>query len=154
MTAAMALTLPGCLELLERGSTALSSGFIPAPCTRAQRTQGIEDSPEQFASDIQAKAHGTAHPGIVETVTRRIGPAMDWLAERHGLDWVVLDDFLYPGHSRHRMHAVPEKTGAALMTRLLGAAESAGLPIATGAQVTTLHAIGDAMDVEIALSNS
>jgi hypothetical protein len=28
------------------------------------------------------------------------------------LEWIVLDDFLYPGHSRHRMHAVPEKTGA------------------------------------------
>jgi fumarate reductase flavoprotein subunit len=57
--------------LLERdavpsGSTALSSGFIPAPGTRAQRRQGIEgDSPERFAADIQAKAHGRAAPALV-----------------------------------------------------------------------------------------
>ena len=34
---------------------------------------------------------------------------------RHGLEWELLDGFLYPGHSALRMHAVPEKTGRALM---------------------------------------
>ena len=58
--------------LLERdarpsGSTALSSGFIPAPGTRVQREAGISgDSPALFAKDIQAKAHGTAAPHLVE----------------------------------------------------------------------------------------
>ena len=56
--------------LLERdarpsGSTALSSGFIPAPGTAVQKAAGIEDSPEQFASDIQAKAHDTAAAHLV-----------------------------------------------------------------------------------------
>ncbi|HQD16089.1 MAG TPA: FAD-dependent oxidoreductase, partial [Ottowia sp.] len=51
--------------LLERdaqpsGSTALSSGFIPAAGTAMQQAAGIQDSPAQFAADIQAKAHGTA----------------------------------------------------------------------------------------------
>ena len=34
----------------------------------------------------------------------------------------VLDSFLYPSHSSYRMHAVPETTGAALIQRLLNAA--------------------------------
>ena len=125
------------------GSTAVSSGFIPAPGTRFQRSLGITETPEDFARDIQAKAKGGAHEGIVRTVAGQIGPALEWLADNHGLEWIVLDDFLYPGHSVHRMHAVPEKTGAALIARLGAAAESQGLTIATGARVTSLHRDGE-----------
>ena len=125
------------------GSTAMSSGFIPAPGTRFQRAIGVTDSSALFAEDIQAKAKQGAHPGVVETATTQIGPALEWLADRHGLEWIVLDDFLYPGHSVHRMHAVPEKTGAALITRLLNAASSADLPIVTEARVTALHRADD-----------
>ncbi len=120
------------------GSTALSSGFVPAPGTRFQAARGIADDPEQFAEDIQAKATGGADPEIVSTVTHAIGPALEWLADRHGLEWDVLDGFLYPGHRIHRMHAVPERTGAALMGRLLTAAERSGLTLVTDAHVTAL----------------
>ncbi len=121
------------------GSTSMSSGFIPAPDTRFQRAIGVVGTPEEFAADIQKKAAGGADPAIVKTVTEQIGPALEWLADAHGLEWQVLDDFLYPGHTKHRMHAVPEKTGAALIARLLGAAEAVGLTVVTDARVTTLH---------------
>ena len=52
----------------------------------------------------------------------------------------VLQGFRYPGHGRLRMHAVPERTGAALEARLLAAAEKAGADLLTGAHVTTLFA--------------
>ena len=146
LTAALALQRAGIeAVVLERdafpaGSTALSSGFIPAPCTQAQRALGIEDSPAQFAADIQAKAHGLAAPHLAEAYAQAIGPALDALAQHHGLPWQVLTGFLYPGHSRHRMHAVPEKTGAGLMSRLLAAADAAGVPVLTEARVTQLFA--------------
>lgn len=124
---------------MSSGSTALSSGFIPAAGTRFQQQTGVADTPDLLASDVQAKAKGGAHPGITRTVSHHIGPALEWLADRHGLEWLVLDEFLYPGHSVHRMHAVPEKTGAALIDRLAAAAETAGLPIIHEAQVTGLH---------------
>jgi fumarate reductase flavoprotein subunit len=120
------------------GSTALSSGFIPAPGTRVQRARGIDDSPERFAADIQRKAHGRAAAGLVRAYTEAIGPALDALQKRHGLDWVLLDGFLYPGHGVHRMHALPQKTGAALMAALQSAAEAAGIPVLTQALVETL----------------
>jgi fumarate reductase flavoprotein subunit len=120
------------------GSTALSSGFIPAPATRVQQERGIQDSPERFARDIQAKAHGTAAPQLVQAYANAIGPALDALAERHGLQFEVLEGFLYPGHSVARMHAVPERTGAALMTRLQRAADAAGVPVMTDAVVREL----------------
>jgi fumarate reductase flavoprotein subunit len=144
LTAALALHRLGvdCV-VLERdafaaGSTALSSGFIPAPCTHAQQAQGITDSVQAFAADIQTKAHGQAAPHLVQAYAQHIGPAMDALAQHHGLTWQVLDNFLYPGHSAHRMHAVPEKTGAGLMSRLQSAADAAGVVVLTQAQVTEL----------------
>jgi len=130
--------------LLERdaapsGSTALSSGFIPAAGTRAQRAQGIAgDSAARLAADVQAKAHGRAAPALVQAYAEAVGPALDALQQRHGLDWVVLDGFLYPGHSFHRMHALAQKTGAALMSALQAAVQQAGIPLLTQALVDTL----------------
>ncbi|TWG53786.1 FAD-dependent oxidoreductase [Aminobacter sp. J44] len=125
------------------GSTSMSSGFVPAPATRFQRAIGIaDDTPELFAADIAAKNHGTGDAALAATVSKAIGPALEWLADSHGLEWLVLDDFLYPGHSRHRMHAVPERTGAALLQRLAAAADAAGIMVATGAHVTGLFADG------------
>lgn len=126
-------------DAVPSGSTALSSGFIPAPGTRVQRAHGVsDDSPERFAQDIQAKAHGSAAPALARAYAEAIGPALDALQARHGLDWILLDGFLYPGHSRHRMHALPQKTGAALMAGLQAAAEAAGIPVLTQALVDTL----------------
>lgn len=145
LTAALTLSQLGvdCVVLerdaLPTGSTALSSGFVPAACTQAQQVHGIIDSAALFAQDIQAKAHGRASPVLVEAYSRAIGPAMDALAQHHGVPWQVLDTFLYPGHSVHRMHAVPEKTGAGLMTRLHNAAEAAGVVVLTEAQVSVLY---------------
>jgi fumarate reductase flavoprotein subunit len=121
------------------GSTSMSSGFVPAPGTRFQRAIGVHETPADFAADIQRKAKGGADPAVVRAVTERIGPALEWLADAHGLEWHVLDDFLYPGHSAYRMHAVPERTGAGLMARLLAAAETAGLTVVSGARATVLH---------------
>ena len=129
--------------LLERdarpaGSTALSSGFIPAPGSAVQRAAGIDDSAELFAHDIQTKAHGTAAAHLVSAFSRAIGPAIDVLRAQHAIDFIVLDGFLYPGHSVRRMHAVPEKTGAALVGQLERAALAAGADILTQAHVTQL----------------
>jgi fumarate reductase flavoprotein subunit len=144
LTAALMLADQGIESVvLERdatpsGSTALSSGFIPAPGTRAQKTLGINDSPAQFERDMQAKAHGTAAPHLVQAYAQSIGPALDALEARHGLQFELLGGFLYPGHSALRMHAVPERTGAALMSRLQRAADAAGIAVITEALVREL----------------
>lgn len=126
------------------GSTSMSSGFVPAPATRFQQAIGVEDdTPDRFEADILSKSKGKSIASLARLATQTIGPALEWLADAHGLEWIVLDDFLYPGHSRHRMHAVPEKTGAALEARLLAAVEAAGIPVVTEALVTTLYTEGD-----------
>ena len=64
MTAGLAAQQAGASVLvLERdpnplGTTAMSTGLIPAADTRFQRAQGIVDSAETFAQDIVAKTQG------------------------------------------------------------------------------------------------
>lgn len=130
--------------LLERdavpsGSTALSSGFIPAAGTRIQQALGIADSSAAFAQDVQAKAHGDAAPHLVAAYTEAVAQAIDALEQRHGIRFEVLDGFLYPGHRVRRMHAVPEHTGAALMACLQRAASAAGADILTQSLVRVLY---------------
>ncbi|MBI3368412.1 MAG: FAD-dependent oxidoreductase [Burkholderiales bacterium] len=138
--------------LLERdatpqGSTALSSGFIPAPATRVQCAAGVtDDSPARFAADIQAKAKGTAAPHLVTAYSEAIGPAIDALQAQHGLAFELLDGFVYPGHSLRRMHTLPQRTGQALVAALEATAARAGAALLTQARVHALW-VDDAMRV-------
>jgi fumarate reductase flavoprotein subunit len=150
LTAALMLRDAGvdCV-LLERdaqaqGSTALSSGFIPAAGTAAQRAAVVlDDSVERFADDIQAKAHDTAAPHLVAAYAAAIALALDALQARHGLQFEVLDGFLYPGHSVRRMHTLPQRTGAALMAALEAAVQRAGALLLTQALVRELWCDAD-----------
>jgi fumarate reductase flavoprotein subunit len=123
------------------GSTALSSGFIPAAGTRVQAAQGIDDSVEAFAADIANKSKAAAAPHLVQAYTRAAAPAIDRLGD-HGLQFEVLTGFLYPGHRVHRMHSLPQRTGAALTAAMLEAATRAGADVLTSARVLELWADG------------
>jgi len=117
------------------GSTALSSGFVPAAPTRFQKGG---DSAELMAADIQRKNHGQANGRIVDAVCRASGPAIEWLADAHGIPFQLVEGFLYPGHSVERMHCVPEKTGSALMSYLSRAISKQEIDVLTSARVTDL----------------
>ncbi len=132
-------------DAMPSGSTALSSGLIPAAGTRFQRESGVEDSPALFGADIQAKAKGRATPAIVDCVAQTVGPTIEWLADRHDLPFTLVTGFLYPGHRRERMHAHPERTGRALIDGLRTAAERAGIEIVTGAHAVDLYADRDGL---------
>ena len=126
-----------------RGSTALSAGLIPAAGTRFQRERGIADDPALFAADIQRKAGDAADPATVAAATQYAGPTIEWLADRYGLPFSVVDDFDYPGHGARRMHGLPSRSGAELVGRLAAAVEAAGVPLLTEATATTLYAEAD-----------
>ena len=85
-----------------------------------------------------AKNKHSADPNHVRTIVAQAPATIDWLAETHGIPFHVLDDFLYPGHSYHRMHAVPEVTGRGLITRLEQAVAATDVTVVTGARVTDL----------------
>jgi fumarate reductase flavoprotein subunit len=126
-----------------RGSTFMSSGFIPAAGTRFQQAAGVEDSSTQMADDILRKNHNEADPAIVAALAEASGEVIEWLADQYQIPFELIEGFLYPGHSCMRMHCTPRRTGEELMSCLLNAAEQAELPILTEALVTTLHVDDD-----------
>ena len=144
LTAALAASETGVSVLVaERetrlsGSTALSSGLIPAAGTKAQDHQSIEDNEDTFYDDIMAKNKNTAEPDYVKQIVRQIPKTLDWLSDNYGIPFHVLDNFLYPGHTNLRMHTVPEKTGVGLINRLEAAVLAKDIAIATGVQVTDI----------------
>ncbi|MBU2954781.1 FAD-dependent oxidoreductase [Marinobacter sp. F3R08] len=122
-----------------RGSTFMSSGFVPAANTRFQKAAGVQDSPEQMAEDIARKNGHESDPAIVKALAEASGKVIEWLADEHNIPFELVEGFLYPGHTSMRMHCTPRRTGEELMACLLNAAEKAELPILTEARVTTLH---------------
>ncbi|MFO0987034.1 MAG: FAD-dependent oxidoreductase [Alphaproteobacteria bacterium] len=126
-----------------QGSTALSSGMVRACETRFQRAKGVADSAAQMAGDILRKNKGEADARQVEAICRESGPAVEWLADRHGVPLDLVEGFLYPGHSVLRMHAPPSRSGGELIGALARAAEAAGVDTVTRAQATALYADTD-----------
>ena len=155
LTAALAAREAGAEVLvLERdakpaGSTALSTGLIPAAGTRFQRALGIEDSPALLAEDIWRKAKGATDRAIVDAVARASGPTIEWLADRHGVAFKLVEGFLYPGHSVLRMHGTPHRTGEELESALLAAAARLGIDIVSSAVATHLYARDDGRVVAV-----
>jgi fumarate reductase flavoprotein subunit len=149
LTAALAAAEAGAETLvLERdaapsGSTALSTGLIPAAGTRLQAARGIDDTPELFAADILAKARDQTDAAMARAIAGASGPTVDWLMERHDVALTLVEGFLYPGHSRLRMHGTPHRSGRELEAALLAAVARRGVDILASAAVEDLFADPD-----------
>lgn len=104
---------------LETSNTAMSTSMIPAAGSRWQRAAGIDDSPDRFRADIDAKTRDTADP-VVSTALTEVAPELvEWLADEVRVPLELVTDFNYPGHSRHRCHTVPDRAGRTLQQHML-----------------------------------
>lgn len=122
------------------GSTSLSAGYIPACATRWQEAADVEDDVSRMLGDIQRKNHGEGDPILGRHLCETSAATLEWLADAHDQVFVLETGFRYPGHTSHRMHAHPEKTGAALVGALAAAVERAGIDIVCEAAVRDLIA--------------
>ncbi len=128
------------------GSSGMSLGALCAAGTAEQRRHGVEDDAEAFLADIVAKTRGEADPVAARVVATRSGPVVDWLAERHDVAFRFDADWRPAfGHTRSRLHATPERTGADMMARLVAACDRAGVDVLTDARVTALFAGADGL---------
>ncbi len=136
------------------GSTAMSTGLIPAGGTRFQKACGIEDSTEEFVEDILHKTHGETDRDMVRHLARESVPTLYWLTDRHNVPLSFVDSFDFPGHSKRRMHGTPNRTGAELMGALHNAISSSGVDVMTQVPVTDLFADGDGRIMGVRASRS
>lgn len=120
------------------GATAFSSGMIPAAGTRAQKSREVDDTPEQFAADIQAKSNGRSAAHLVEAYTQGAAETLDWLERNCSLSFELVDG-VPPGHGVARMHALAERGGTALLSTLYRALAARGVRMQPGSQVTDLY---------------
>ena len=125
-------------DAVPAGSTALSAGLIPAAGTVQQHANGIEDTAELFADDIQRKANDENDPGLVDLMARTAAPVIDWLTGAHDMPFTLVDDFDYPGHSRRRMHGLPSRSGQELVDALRARVEVQDIDIICKSIATTL----------------
>ncbi len=142
-TAALAARSAGAeVLLLERdaapsGATACSSGMVPAAGTAEQKARGIDDSPQRFADDIQAKANGCADAPRVDALTHASAQVLAWLTQQHGIRFELVEG-IAPGHMLPRMHALADRGGTTLLSSLYSALGAQGVRLQTEAHVTDL----------------
>ena len=125
------------------GTTAMSTGLIPAAGTPEQVDAGIADTPDVFVHDIMAKNGGRADPAVVAALADSSADTVRWLRDSHGVPLSLVDGFVYPGHSHRRMFGTPNRTGAELMAALERAVRDSGADIVTEAPVADLYVDGD-----------
>ncbi len=116
-----------------RGTTAMSTGLIPAAGTPDQAAAGIVDTPVLLATDIVAKTKGRTDPAIALRLAEQSADTVIWLRDAHGVPLTLVDGFLYPGHSVRRMMGTPHRTGEELMAALSDACGLAGVDVLTEA---------------------
>ncbi|WP_448585303.1 FAD-dependent oxidoreductase [Thermaurantiacus sp.] len=121
------------------GTTAMSTGLIPAAGTPEQAALGIADSPELLAGDILAKHGGQTDAAVVERLAAESAATVAWL-QRHGVPLSLVTGFAYPGHSVLRMMGTPNRTGSELMAALARAAAAAGVVVLTRARLADIEA--------------
>lgn len=129
-------------DAVPRGTTAMSTGLIPAAGTPDQASAGIHDSPDLLARDIMAKAKNRPDAQVVKRLAEGSAETIEWLRSRHAIPLSLVTGFLYPGHSAMRMMGSPHRTGEELMAALTDAAAAAGADVLTDARAADLIADG------------
>jgi fumarate reductase flavoprotein subunit len=123
------------------GNTSLSQAMVPAAGTRFQNALGVDDSIELMTEDILKKNESQSDPELTRHVARESAIFVEWLSDSIGITLDLVTEFLYPGHSRYRIHANKARKGAHLVTDLLKAtARYENIDIAYNAPVKRLIA--------------
>jgi fumarate reductase flavoprotein subunit len=121
------------------GSTAMSTGLIPAAGTPEQSARGILDSPDIFFRDIMAKTKGRTDAALARRLTEESAETIAWLRDRHEVPLALIDGFLYAGHSHLRMYGTPRRTGLELQAALDAAIARTGAAPILEARVDSLY---------------
>jgi fumarate reductase flavoprotein subunit len=103
------------------GNTSLSQAMVPAAGTHFQKESGIDDSVEVMAEDILKKNKNESDPCLTRHLAAESSNLVEWLSREIGIRLELVTDFIYPGHSRLRIHANKTRKGAHLVNDILQA---------------------------------
>ena len=113
------------------GNTLISGGEYAAPANELQEKEGIEDSKELYAKDIE-EAGGD--PELIKVLAEHATEDAYWLRDDIGVEW--LDSLMFfGGHSVKRSLIPAAHTGNELIKNYLNKAEELGIEVQTEADV-------------------
>jgi fumarate reductase flavoprotein subunit len=81
-------------------STSISGGGLSAAGTKAQKAQGIADSPEKYYADMMKYGEFMSDSVMLKLLTENAASVLDWLSD-NGMSFIVEP---YGGHSVNRFH--------------------------------------------------
>ena len=93
-------------------------GLVPPRQRGSSAPRGSSTARNSLPPNIQRKAKGEADAAVVDAVAHGAGVLVEWLMDRYGLPFDLVDNFNYPGHAVMRMHGLPTRTGSELIDRL------------------------------------
>ena len=113
------------------GNTLISGGEYAAPANDIQKEEGIEDSKELFAKDVE-EAGG--NPELIKVLADKATEDAYWLRDDIGVEW--LDSLMFfGGHSVKRSLIPAAHTGNELIKNYLKKAEELGIEVLTETDV-------------------
>ncbi|WP_130819628.1 flavocytochrome c [Anaerococcus vaginimassiliensis] len=113
------------------GNTLISGGEYAAPVNELQEKEGIEDSKELYAQDIE-KAGGKKE--LIEVLADKATEDAYWLRDDIGVEW--LDSLMFfGGHSVKRSLIPKNHTGNELISKYKTKAEELGIDVLTNTDV-------------------
>ena len=113
------------------GNTLISGGEYAAPANDIQKEEGIEDSKELFAKDVE-EAGG--NPELIKVLADKATEDAYWLRDDIGVKW--LDSLMFfGGHSVKRSLIPAAHTGNELIKNYLKKAEELGIEVLTETDV-------------------
>ena len=118
------------------GNTLISGGEYAAPENHLQEEEGIEDSKELFAQDIE-EAGGD--PELIKVIADKATEDAYWLRDDIGVEW--LDSLMFfGGHSVKRSLIPASHTGNELIKNYLNKTEELGIDVLTNTDVKEILA--------------
>jgi fumarate reductase flavoprotein subunit len=138
-------------HFLRGNNTSMSTAMVPGAGSRYQRAVGIDDSPERFLADIEAKTGGEAEPTVAAALAGVSAELVEWLADHVGLPIELPTDFDYPGHSVPRVHSIPGRHGSVLLSGLADAvAAHQDVDLLVPARLTAVRRTGESLVATLA----
>ena len=125
------------------GSTAMSTGLIPAAGTPEQAALGILDTPNMLFEDIMSKSKRRADPAVARRLAEESAETVAWLRDAHGVPLSLVTGFLYPGHTALRMYGTPNRSGGELQAALEAGLKATSATLMTNAAVDVLYVEDD-----------
>ena len=118
------------------GNTLISGGEYAAPANELQEKEGIEDSKEKFAEDVE-KAGG--NPELIKVLADKATEDAYWLRDDIGVKW--LDSLMFfGGHSVKRSLIPAAHTGNELIKNYTKKCQELGIEVITEADVKEILA--------------